>query len=260
MATTKVGICNLALRKLKLQTLENFDTDDNEIARTMRDIYDYVLKEVLTEHPWNFAIKRTQLTALGGLITTWADEGSDVWSSPLTTEPKRVKFDGVLGQKVASAVLCVAENDWYWAADVLYVYSTADPDTAYVNPGIEAIIPLYGFAYACTLPADCLRVTKTENDEKYQVENGLLLCDSATINISYIYDCSDVTLFSQNFIGVFALRLAYELAYSDTGSIEMRQILADDDERKLSKSKAVDGQESPVQKDEEDGSWIDARG
>lgn len=260
MSTTKEGICNLALRKLKLKTLSVFETDDNEIARTMRDIYDYVLKEVLTEHPWNFAIKRIELTALGGLITTWADEGSDVWSADLTTEPGRVKFDGVLGTKVASAALCVAENDWYWAEDVLYVYSTADPDTAYVNPGIEAIIPLYGFSYAHTLPADCLRVIGTEDDIAYQVENGLLLCDSATVNIKYIYFNETVTAYSQNFIGVFALRLAYELAYSESGSAEMRQILAADDERKLNKSKAVDGQESPVQKDEEDGSWIDARG
>lgn len=185
MATTKIGICNLALRKLKLKSLIDFDTDDNEIARTMRDIYEFILKEVMGEHSWNFAIKRILL------------------DTPTDT-------------------------------------------------------PVYEFAYAFVLPADCLRVIDTEDKIKYQVENGLLLCNSATVKIKYIYYNETVALYSQNFIGVFALRLAYELAYSEAGSTEMRQILADDDVRKLSKSKSVDGQESPPEK-EDNSSWLDSR-
>jgi len=186
MATTKIGICNLALRKLKLKTITAL-TEENDSARTMTDIYEYILKEVLCEHPWNFAIKRVLLDTPSGTA------------------------------------------------------------------------PVYEFTYAFDLPVDCLRVINTEDNVKYQVENGKLLCDSSTVNIKYIYYCDDVTLYSQNFIAVFALRLAYEMAYSQAGSPEMRQILAQDDARKLGKSKSVDGQESPVEDESENGSWLDSR-
>jgi parallel beta-helix repeat protein len=61
-----------------------------------------------------------------------------IWQKAATTEPKQVFFNGTLGTKVASAALCNSANKWYWTANVLYVYSTSDPATAFTNPGVEA--------------------------------------------------------------------------------------------------------------------------
>jgi len=61
---------------------------------------------------------------------------ANVWQAACTTEPNVVWFDGVLGTEVGSAALCNEANEWFWESDVLYVYSTSDPDTAYTDPGI----------------------------------------------------------------------------------------------------------------------------
>lgn len=78
------------------------------------------------------------------LVVTWADEGGDVWSATLTTEPSSVFFDGVWGTDAGALIDVDAEDEWFWAANVLYVYSTSDPDTAYTDPGIEATVRNYG--------------------------------------------------------------------------------------------------------------------
>ena len=62
----------------------------------------------------------------------------NVWAAACTTEPNIVFFNGTQGENVASIILCNGANKWFWEANILYVYSTEDPDTAYVDPGIEA--------------------------------------------------------------------------------------------------------------------------
>lgn len=69
----------------------------------------------------------------------------NVWKATLATAPDPVLFDesGTItwgdGEK-ASAAACVDKYDWYHddVADLLYTYSTTDPDSAYTN--VEACI------------------------------------------------------------------------------------------------------------------------
>ena len=74
--------------------------------------------------------------------TEWIGYGSiypDVWKATVTTEPTQVFFDGTRGTLVDSLANLDAANEWYWAANTLYVYSSGgDPDTEYTTPGIEA--------------------------------------------------------------------------------------------------------------------------
>ncbi len=60
-----------------------------------------------------------------------------IWTATVTTEPKVLFFDGTRGTLVASQADCTATGKWFWAANVLSVYSASDPDTAYTSPGIE---------------------------------------------------------------------------------------------------------------------------
>ena len=63
---------------------------------------------------------------------------TNVWQATVTTEPNQVFLDNTRGNKQASLGAVDSANDWFWAANVLYVYSTSDPDTAYTSPGIES--------------------------------------------------------------------------------------------------------------------------
>ena len=63
---------------------------------------------------------------------------TNVWQRSMTTQPHQVFFNGIPGTLVASAGAVSAPGQWYWAANVIYVYSTSDPATAFTNPGVEA--------------------------------------------------------------------------------------------------------------------------
>lgn len=85
--------------------------------------------------------------------TSWADETSDVWSATLTTEPTQVWMDGTLGTLVADQGSILAEFDWWWDSNVLYVWGDSDVDTLYTDPGVEwaadgeAVIGLASYDY-----------------------------------------------------------------------------------------------------------------
>ena len=60
---SNVSICNLALTILGADRITAL-TDNSENARRLTTIYDPCLEDVLRAHPWNFAIKRSQLARL----------------------------------------------------------------------------------------------------------------------------------------------------------------------------------------------------
>ena len=60
---SNVSICNLALTMLRADRITAL-TDNTENARRLTAIYDSCLEDVLRAHPWNFAIKRSQLARL----------------------------------------------------------------------------------------------------------------------------------------------------------------------------------------------------
>lgn len=66
--------------------------------------------------------------------SSWTDETGNIWSAALTTEPQGVWMDGVKG---TNDLTPDAEYDWYWAVNELFIYSTTDPDTAYIDPGVQ---------------------------------------------------------------------------------------------------------------------------
>jgi hypothetical protein len=261
MAYTKLQACNVALRILgaKPITAANLTAEDTEEARQINDVYDLILDEVLTAHPWNFAIQRASLTELGGQVSTWTASGTtNVWQAALTTEPARVEFDSTEGTVKASVAACTAEGYWYWASNVLYVYSASDPDTAYTK--IEALIPEYGYDHAYQLPTDCLRVIRMEDDEADFVrEADRLFTDEETAKIQYIKQVTDPTYYTPFFMTALAQRLAAEIAFPLTNSATLAEVQYKIYLDKLSKAKAVDSQEGSGQ-EINISKWQDARG
>jgi len=94
--------------------------------------------------------------------SSWSNAGSNTWSAAVTTQPNVVAFNGVIGTNVASQALCVSAGEWYWASNVLYVYSTSSPDTVYTNPGVES-----GARSAAVLTSSKSYVTVTGINAKF---------------------------------------------------------------------------------------------
>lgn len=57
---SKIDICNLSLTKLGADRIMAMD-EDTEVAKKMVAVYNLILDEVLSAHPWNFAIKRVAM-------------------------------------------------------------------------------------------------------------------------------------------------------------------------------------------------------
>lgn len=74
------------------------------------------------------------------LVSGWSRNPAydNVWQATVPTEPNQVFFDGEKGKKRNAGDPLDIEYGWYWNNNVLYVYSTSDPETAYTGPGIEA--------------------------------------------------------------------------------------------------------------------------
>jgi len=64
-------------------------------------------------------------------------KSTTVWQATVAYDPNEVYFDTTRGNEEASLAATNATHDWYWNANVLYVYSATDPDTAYTSPGIQ---------------------------------------------------------------------------------------------------------------------------
>ncbi len=74
------------------------------------------------------------------LDSGWTNSSGNVWRVTVTTQPNQVFFNGKRGTLKASIVAITDPSQWYWASNVLYVYSTSNPATAFTNPGIEASV------------------------------------------------------------------------------------------------------------------------
>lgn len=60
--TTATDIVNVALRRIGSTRISNLGTDNSNEGRVARDLYDEARRDLLSQHTWNFAIKRDQLT------------------------------------------------------------------------------------------------------------------------------------------------------------------------------------------------------
>src|SRR3989338_1708750 len=63
MARSKLNIANLCFRKLgNAQPITSFQQSGSTQAERVNEVYNDILEEVLSEHPWSFAQRRVALT------------------------------------------------------------------------------------------------------------------------------------------------------------------------------------------------------
>lgn len=114
--------------------------------------------------------------------------------------------------------------------------------------------PAYGYNYMYALPTDpyCLRVLEMEYaDYIFKIENDatngrVLVTNESTAKILYIARITNPTLFDSMFVETLTSKLAADLAYPITGSVQLQGQMEKMYRDKLSEARSVDGMEGFV--------------
>jgi len=105
--------------------------------------------------------------------------------------------------------------------------------------------PIWEYTNAFDWPSDCLRVIECNTLEEWAIEGRSIVSNAAApLEIIYISEVTDPTLFDALFVETYALRLAADIAYEITAS---QQILSNMEElyrRKIADARVVDAQEA----------------
>lgn len=137
---------------------------------------------------------------------------------------------------------------------------------ARISLAASAVPPLFGWAQAYPLPADCLRVLAPTTDGSedgpplpHRVEGQSLLTDQLPpLNLRYIRRIDNTGLFDNQFCDALAAALAQKAAHFITGKQSYAQTLAQVFAGLMNEAQTVDALEgtpdAPI-----DGDWLNAR-
>lgn len=105
--------------------------------------------------------------------------------------------------------------------------------------------PIWGVDNAFQLPADCLRVLRTQRREvAYKVEGRTIVANAeAPFLILYTHRIEDPNLFDALLVEAIAARLAADLAHPITQSTSLIQVMFDLYRQKIIEARGMDGQE-----------------
>lgn len=117
---------------------------------------------------------------------------------------------------------------------------------------VSPTAPVWGFARAFPLPANCLRVLETEEEgTDWQKEDhdgtSAIVTDASSCKIKFIYDVEDVALFDANFCESLAFRIASDLAIPLTSQNSLAESMETKYRRSVAQARSFDGQEGTPQ-------------
>ena len=119
--------------------------------------------------------------------------------------------------------------------------------------------PDWGYSNSFALPTDCLRVLDVENpDTEWKIEGRNIVSDGSTIKIRYIAQVTDTTLFDSTLVQAIALKLAWEIAETLTGNIDLKREMWQKYQFAISEARSNDAMEGTPEKIEAD-EWLLAR-
>ena len=133
-----------------------------------------------------------------------------------------------------------------------------------VELAADATAPVYGYAYAYTLPSDCLRLLKNDHQENFysslwKLEGRKILTDeSAPLPIRYVYRVTDTTIFDAIFTEMVASKMAYEMCEELTQSNAKKEAAAADYKSAMREARKINAFEN-LPAEQETDSWITVR-
>ncbi len=88
--------------------------------------------------------------------------------------------------------------------------------------------PLWKWAKAFKLPADCLRVIEVQDQdlETWDIEGTAIVTNASACNIKYVSRIKDETKFDASFVETFSLALALKLAIPLTANFQIIQMIS----------------------------------
>ena len=92
-----------------------------------------------------------------------------------------------------------------------------------LTPLVQA--PEFEWAYQFNIPSDCLKIWKELNNEPYTIEGKKVLSNTNSLQIIYISNISDSSIFSLSFVECLSLKLARDACYSLIQSNERHAFL-----------------------------------
>ncbi len=118
--------------------------------------------------------------------------------------------------------------------------------------------PLFGYDYQFAVPSDCLRVWKTQQQERYQVEGKYILADQNIFNFIGISRIEDPAMFDPMFVEALSLRLAAELAVPLAASVSLKENLTKEFQIFVQQAKTASAMEG-IQDVYQPQGWVEAR-
>jgi len=258
---TSVLLVNQAFDRLSQKRIASFSEASTHAAK-INNVYDPMRRALLSEHPWPFA---TRVEALGRVIDSSQNiEGVTQANPAVVTETAHgfttgdiVSLSGIVGMtnlngRIFTITVLTADT-----------FELDDEDStgydAWVSGGVVGVVSAvedkYDFTNSFVLPSDYLRPVAINEEEvdtldpliEYEIiSNGTvkyLYSDADPVDLKYIWDCSDTTLFDDVFVELFTLKLCAHLAYSITRSKTIAEGYETKYARYLSKAKALSGGE-----------------
>lgn len=280
MTVYDYDIANRAGQKLGVKSITAL-SDSSVQAVAFNRAYTTVRDDELRKHNWNFAIKRTGLSAPYVTITaiTAATPPVVTYTGTDPSNGDRIYIEDVEGMtEVNGRYFRIANIDT--GANTLELTDETTGDnivgagyTAYTSGGTGTICPYWGYGFKFAIPSDMLRLISIDgytgvntniggyghSVSDYTIEKGYILTnDSGPIFIRYVYQSTDPTEWDINFREAVACKLALEcqteILQSDSRKSQLiAEYLENIRIAKLADSIEVPGEPIP------DSDWLMAR-
>lgn len=137
----------------------------------------------------------------------------------------------------------------------------------------DATTPTWGYKYRFALPADFIKLVKTENNTTdYRIEAGnqtetptgtdpilFILTDEAELNITYVYQITNVAMMDVTLKQAIATRLAADIAIAVSGEVALEGAMMAKYQLTLAEAKYEDSTAHSDLETLRGGEWLDAR-
>lgn len=251
MATDKVAIANLALSKIGSTRITSFTQTGSNEAAIVNGVYDDILEEVLSEHPWSFAQKRTELeyTVPDDVSRTIDDTvyvpvtiTNATTADPVVITAASHGLEDGDWIKITGALGMTQLNDNFYIVDnaTTNTFSLTDTDgedvdgsayTAYISTGkihkaFDLEVIQNGAAVVYEKPDDYVKITgKSIQRALVLVEQDKIISDVEGLVIKYTFLNENVAHYFPKFIQALATRLAAEICFPIVNSTSKSEAL-----------------------------------
>lgn len=117
--------------------------------------------------------------------------------------------------------------------------------------------PVWEYSNSFPWPSDCLRIIEVDTTEEWSVEGRNIVTDAAApLNILYIADITDTSIYDAKFVEAYAMRLASDVAYELTANQTVVASVSTAYSSLIQEARLVDAQETLSASE---NTWLEAR-